>query len=337
MPTRSRREYLQLLYEAEAPVRREFTEFVIAAVAGVRVRDVERAIERMDTDTMLRDIGVTSAALSPLAEAVRQNYLRGGRFEAPAARIMFDLRSPRAENWIREHSSALVTRITEGQRQGIQRTLETGMRLGRNPRQTALDIVGRVGPTGRRSGGIVGLSAPQSQYVANAREQLLSGDPRAMREYFSRTRRDRRFDGIVHRAIAEGRPVAITDVDRITGRYSDRLLKLRGDSIARTESVEALNAGRDEAVQQAIDEGVISGQHTVGVWDATGDADTRPSHHALHGQRRIQGEPFESPTGARMMHPGDTSMGAGAEDVANCRCHKRFEYDYIGEAARRAA
>lgn len=334
MPTNSRRQYLELLDKVEKPIEQEFLEWVRVAVGAATIAEVEAHLREIDVDQVLRDLTVVSGGLSGTTEAIRTAYLQGGRFEAPAARITFDIRNVRAENWIRNNSSEFVTRIIESQREAIRTTLESGMRLGRNPRQTALDIVGRVGKTGRRSGGIVGLASNQAQYVANAREQLSSGDPSQMRQYFSRTRRDGRFDGIVKRAIESGKPVAAADIDRIVGRYADRLLFTRGESIGRTESIAALNAGREEAVLQAIDEGVISHEHTTGIWDATGDARTRPSHAYMEGQRRREGEPFRSSTGALMLFPGDTSLGAGAEDVISCRCFKRIEYDYIGQAAK---
>ncbi len=333
----SRRQYLQLLDDVANPIEREFLEYVRIAVGVATIAEIERAIESAAIADALRDIGVGAGALTGVNEAIRTAYLRGGQFEAPEARITFDIRNTRAENWLRNQSSSLVTRITESQRQGIQITLESNMRLGRNPRQTALDIVGRMGSTGRRTGGIIGLSETQAEYVANAREQLLSGDKRQMRQYFNRTRRDRRFDGIVNRAIEQGRPVSTKDVDRLTGRYADRLLKTRGDAIARTESIGALNAGRDEAVLQAIDEGVISSDLMEGEWDATSDDRTRDSHLFMDGQKRMQGEPFVSSTGARMMFPGDTSLGAGPEDLLNCRCFRIQRYNFIEQAARRAA
>jgi hypothetical protein len=329
----TRREYLKLLSDVEGPIQKEFYAYVEAVIESATIIGIEQAIQ--NNADVLRDLGITPGAMSGMNEAIRTAYLKGGQFEAPEARIVFDIRAPRAENWLRDKSSRFVTAITESQRRGIQVTLESNLRLGRGPRQTALDIVGRIGPTGRRSGGIIGLSGTQSEWVANAREQLLSGDKAQMRDYFNRVRRDRRFDGIVKRAIEEGRPVRVNDVNRITGRYADRLLVTRGEAIARSESIEALNAGRDEAVLQAIDEGKISADLTTGTWDATGDGRTRPDHAAMEGQKQPEGQPFIAPDGSLLRYPGDTSLGASAEMTINCRCFRHIEYDFI-EAARAA-
>src|SRR5690606_16523732 len=138
--------------------------------------------------------------------------------------------------------------------------------------------------------------------------------------YLTRRLRDRRFDGIVRRAIAAEAPVSAKDVDRIVGRYATRMLRFRGETIARTEALAAFNVARDESFQQAIDTGAVSAQNVTKTWGAVGDARTRDAHASMHGQKRAMGEPFRSPTGALLQHPGDASLGAGAADLANCRC-----------------
>ena len=60
------------------------------------------------------------------------------------------------------------------------------------------------------------------------------------------------------------------------------------------------------------------------IWDATGDARTRPAHMAMEGQERSIEEPFNSPTGARLKHPGDSSLGAGPADTVMCRCYVHY-------------
>lgn len=334
MPT-TRLQYLQALDRHERSIEREFLNAVRVAIRRASLADIEGGVEAQSVERIMMSVALSSAVLSLTTEAVRAAYLAGGAMEAPVARIVFDMRNPRAEAWLAEHSSQLVTRITSAQRESIRVALQAGMELGRNPRQTALDIIGRVGPTGRRTGGIAGLTDQQARFVMNARRELLSGDPEQMANYFTRSRRDRRFDALVRRAMNESRPVSAADVDRLADRYSDRLLQTRGNNIARTESLSALSAGREQALRQALDEGAVDQAFVTREWDDTGDGRTRHAHREMGGQKRRPGEPFQSPTGSLLMFPGDTSLGAGPEDIINCRCHEKIRIDFIGQAAAR--
>lgn len=326
----------------EPAILRAFLEEVRQLTDDARVAQIEALIAAGQLAEITRVIGLQTATFSLMLEAVRTTFARGGSYEAaqvPAMRrpdgsrfrLRFDMRNVRAESWLSEHSSRLVSEIVQDQRDAIRIVVSEGTRLGRNPRQTALDIVGRVDATGRRTGGVIGLTSQQTQYVANARAQLLSGDVEQMRAYLERARRDRHFDGIVRRAIAAEKPVAAADVDRIVGRYADRLLKLRGDTIARTEALTAFSAARHEAYQQAIDLGVKP-ENVISTWRTAGDGRVRDTHRAMSGQRRPWGQPFVSPSGAQMMFPGDTSLGAGASEIVACRCVKVVRIDHIAEA-----
>jgi len=205
------------------------------------------------------------------------------------------------------------------------------MTEGRNPRATALDIVGRLNrATGMREGGILGLNAAQTDAVIRARAELLSGDPAMLRNYLARARRDKRFDRLVMKAIREGRPMGRADVDAITGRYKDRLLQLRGETIARTETLASLNAGKEEGIRQLIDSGKVQRSAVKKVWRATGDDRTRDSHMALNGEEVGIDAAFTSPlTGAQMMYPHDTSRGAPASETIGCRCFYEIKVDYF--------
>jgi hypothetical protein len=146
-----------------------------------------------------------------------------------------------------------VTRIVDDQRLGIQQVLAYGLARGDNQRVTALDIVGRVSRvTGRREGGVIGLTAAQEQFVARAKQELASGEPEQLKHYLTRERRDKRFDALAQRAIRARKPVAAEDLARVVGRYSERLLALRGEMLARTETMAALGTSRDHAMRQAI-------------------------------------------------------------------------------------
>lgn len=244
----------------------------------------------------------------------------------------FDARNPRAERWILDHSGNLIEGIVADAKDAVRAVLDAGMVEGRGPRETALDITGRINrATGAREGGILGLTSGQTDAVIRAREELLSGDTAKLRNYLTRARRDKRFDRMVMKAIDDGRPVPKAEVDRITGRYKDRLLQLRGETIARTETLASLNAGKEESIRQLVDSGKVQRSAVKKIWRATTDDRTRDSHMALNGVEVGLDQAFVSPlTGAQMMHPHDVSLGAPASETINCRCFYEIKIDYIG-------
>ena len=337
----TRREYYQALDRLTGRVERAYIEAVRTVIDRATLGDIISGVAMADVEAVLGALRMDSAALSLTVEEIRAAFIAGGMMEAEAARILFDVRNPLAERWLAQESAEFVTRVAVAQRAAVQVALEQGLVLGQNPRLTALDIVGRVGRTGRRTGGLVGLADTQAgyvygayvqgRYVPGARDNLLSLDS----HYFTRTRRDRRFDRVVERAIETGTPLSRAQVDQITGRYADRLLQTRGENIARTETIAALNSGRSSAMDQAVQAGDVEQQFIENAWQSTGDPRTRHAHMEMNGQRRAYGQPFDSPTGAQMMFPGDTSLGAGPEDVINCRCYMRQEINFAAQAAAR--
>ncbi|AZR23486.1 head morphogenesis protein [Xanthomonas vasicola] len=360
MATATARQLDQLATRLDPAIRDAFLRAIREVTNQVGVQLITDLLQAGRVDDVLTVMGLDEARFADLAEALRSAYTAGGQqgvselpklrlsldpiitgsyrprtaVQSPALRPKFDLRNPAAERWLRDVSSKLVTGIVNDQRTLIREVLQVAMTAGRNPRQSALDIVGRVGETGRRIGGVIGLTAQQGQFVINMRQQLASGDPREMAKYFQRQRRDKRLDGIVKRAIAADKPVSQADIDKIAGRYADRLLQLRGEMIARTESIASMNAGREEAYRQQIEAGALAAENVIGTWSDTGDKRTRHTHRAMNGQRRMFGEPFQSPSGALMNYPGDTSLGAGPEEIVGCRCTKQFRIDMTAEVLR---
>lgn len=187
--------------------------------------------------------------------------------------------------------------------------------------------MGRINrTTGRREGGIIGLTSGQAKAVSKARVELESGDS----NYFTRKLRDKRLDGLVKRAFSSGKPVAKADIDRITGKYSDRLLKLRGETIARTEGLNAYRAANYEAYRQLIESGAVREDQISREWDSTLDKRTRDQHVAMEGVK-VQGlsQPFLMPDGSLMKHPGDASLGAPGEQIIACRCAVKYRVKYL--------
>ena len=142
-----------------------------------------------------------------------------------------------------------ITNITDQTRRAVLEAMADGYSKGQGPRQIALDVVGRIGDNGRRTGGIVGLNAPQARAVISMRSRLSSGD---LKSVLSMTKRDRRFDKTIRKHIENGTTPTSKQIERWTGRYSDRLLKLRGDTIARFETAQSVEMARVDGFRQGM-------------------------------------------------------------------------------------
>jgi hypothetical protein len=239
--------------------------------------------------------------------------------------LRFNVRDPEAEKWLRERSSSLITGIGEDIREAVRSTLQDGMAQGRNPKSVALDLVGRYDRTTKhREGGVVGLGEREQYWARSARAKLVSLDE----SYFTLELRDKRFDGIVRKAIESGKPLTAEQVTRITDRYRARALQHRGEMIGRTEALAALNRSEYESTRQALAQSGLPPAAAAKVWDSAGDARVRNSHRAMDGQRVGIDEAFVSPSGARLLHPGDVSMGAPGTEVIACRCRVRYDVQW---------
>lgn len=89
-------------------------------------------------------------------------------------------------------------------------------------------------------------------------------------------------------------------------RYSRKLLNARTETIARTESMAAANAGQEELWQQAVERGELP-EDIYEVWITTPDDALCPECAAMEGALTKVGEPFVDAGGFPPLHP-------------NCRC-----------------
>lgn len=305
----------------------------------VEIQKLLLALERRDLDAAMQALHIDRAAFQPLEAKLVEAFTAGGQgavASMPAAvsiGFRFDPGNQRAAAIIRETAATLITRLTQGEIDQARAFLADGMARGAGPRSVALDLVGRISrATGNREGGLIGLSGPYRDYVATARAELASTDPALLRNYLARNQRDRRYDKAVARAIQTGKPVPPETARTAVTRYSARLVRLRGEVIARTEGLPAIRAAKHEAFQQLVDDGRVDVMDIVRGWSTTEDGRQRDSHDAMNGQEvRGLDMPFTSPSGAQFRWPGDTSLGAPAAEVIACRCD---EYIAIKAAQR---
>lgn len=294
----------------------------------VEIQKLLLALERRDLIGAMEALHLDRPAFAGLEAKVTEAYLAGGQgavASMPAAvsiGFRFDPGNQRAASWIQRHGANLITGLWQGERDRARAHLADGMAKGLHPRAVALDLVGRINRvSGVREGGMLGLSGPQSAALQAAKAELASADPAGLSNYLTRGRRDRRFDKTVTKALREGKAIDPATAKTMATRYSASMLKLRGEVIARTEGLPAIRAAKREAYQQLIDDGRVDGQSIVRGWHTIKDGRQRDSHGAMDGQTvRGLDMPFQTPTGAALLYPGDQSLGAGAEETISCRC-----------------
>lgn len=121
----------------------------------------------------------------------------------------------------------------------------------------------------------------------------------------------------IERGIREGDgiPEVTAAVDTILTASGSERWPNRARTVARTETMGAVNAGVYRSAQ--LDAEARGDVAPFKVWLATDDNRTRPTHVAADKQRTLLSEPF-TVGGARLSFPGDPRGPAG--EVINCRC-----------------
>lgn len=100
---------------------------------------------------------------------------------------------------------------------------------------------------------------------------------------------------------------------------------IRAYTIARTETTSASNTSMQIAAEEySFDRPVTK------TWETRMTGTVRPSHEMMQGVTIGMDELFRVPKRRGgydlMMYPGDTTHGASAENIVNCRCWCTYEY-----------
>lgn len=217
--------------------------------------------------------------------------------------ISFNSTSPEVEMAQQRNRLQFIVQMTQDQRMTVNQALTQGAREGQGPEEIARSI--------RDS---IGLSSYQQQMVTNYRRALESNN----RDALERALRDRRYDRGFENAIENDVILPADRIDTMVGRYRERLLQLRGETIARTEAGRIVEQTRNISAYQAADKAGVPYSFVVKQWMATSDSRTRDTHSQMSGQARLLEDAFDSPSGAYLMHPHDSD--APAAEVINCRC-----------------
>ncbi|WP_145256932.1 phage minor head protein [Pseudomonas sp. DE0157] len=316
--------------EVEAEIKRlegeaklAYLDQVAQTIRYISLAQLEQAVADNDEDRIAEIMSL--GLLAVLLERLRAAYARGASKELlaiiiPGLRREIDMGERSVSDFLSTQAAALRDQVARDQMDAVRVVLSMGRDRGDSARTTALNLAGRLSrQTGRRTGGVVGLSGASAEAIERARDQLASGDPAQMRNYLTRVRRDPAFDAAVRDAIQEGKPLAKATIDRATTAYAQRLLSTYAEALAQTNTAEAYNKGREEGWQQLTARS--NGQYTFAKkWKTTMDGRERNTHGAMNGQTVMAEQAFTSPSGAMLMFPCDTSLGAPLNERIRCRC-----------------
>lgn len=302
----------QLLDAAESKLRRAFIRMI------TRVQDLSTfaALEPLILSGRIDDaLALGDRAIEEFADEWIEVYVTSGRQTAAhiASQLSviarFDRVNVRAVEAMQRNRLRLIREIKLSQRETINSVLSEGVRAGINPREAA-----------RAFRDSIGLTRNQEQYVRNFRAELERGSAAALR----RELRDRRFDPTVRRAM-RGEALDRATIDKMVGRYRERMVKFRSEVIGRTESLRSVHEGAEQMYDQAVRDGTLNPDELVRIWNTALDDRVRDfstgastSHLSMHGQEMPIGQPFVSGAGNQIMYPGDPS--APPEETIQCRC-----------------
>jgi hypothetical protein len=322
----------QLIAAWEPHLQKAFLDAIYAVRNAAQVDQIVRMLDAGDVDGALRAVGLDQVQFRAFDKAFESAYESGGiattnglpligDAQGFQVRFQFSIRNPQAENWLRQYSSTMISGIVEDQRTMIRDYLRAGLEAGVNPRTTALDLVGRIGASGLREGGVIGLTASQELWLRNYILELENDLPASL----TRALRDRRFDRAVLKAIRTGEPLPADLKVKMATAYKNRALRYRAETIARSETLRALHQAQEDALDQAVQAGLKTETVTM-TWRSAHDLRVRDAHQELDGQSIARGGVFQSSLGP-IRFPGDPN--ASIANTINCRCYLEPSVDFL--------
>lgn len=130
---------------------------------------------------------------------------------------------------------------------------------------------------------------------------------------------DKELEAAFYNARLDAEPTATNeDIAKTGSEGFKRTAKPRADIVSTTETQFSAEGAKlaDMDALAIISASALAARKT---WRSRGDGRVRPAHVAANGQKIHVDKPFEV-GGERLMYPADTSLGASAGNIINCRC-----------------
>lgn len=258
-----------------------------------------------------------AAILVPeLQEAIAESgrlvidILPSGSITVPGYIPSVQFTNPYAVEAVRQYTFDLIRNISAETRDAVRLSVTTAVSQGRPPAAIARDFKQTIG-----------LTVEQEQSVQNYRKYLEN----LSREALQRESRDKRYDRTVERAIETGKALPKAKIDELVAAFRRKREAQRSLTIARTESMSAMDLGQDIALEQTKQDGALA-LDLVQFWNVTVDSREREAHllvPSMNPDGVPYGEFFQTLLGP-MRYPRDRKYGKAA-NVINCRCRRSFK------------
>jgi len=314
------RQIADLMKHLEPQIEKAFLDAIAAMRGAIDTTALIEALKANDIERAVNLFRQNSGVFFELHEALRSGFIGGGALVGPTLPKMprggfaFNGRHWRAEAWIKAVGGDLIQGIQDDSLAMVRSVITSAITEGKGAQVIARDLTGRM-VAGKRTGGFLGLTAQQADSIILGRSKLLSGDPTLMREYLDLKLRNKTYDAMINRAIANGGKLSVADADRIIEAHKVKALGFRGKTIARNEAFTAQAAGREEGYRQVLDRDDVESVSCR--WQHNLSEFPRPDHLAMDGTVIKVGETFNFPD-AQMKHPHDPA--GGAKHSIGCRC-----------------
>lgn len=303
----------------ERQIEQAFLRGVRSIVDAVQFNAIRAEIARGDFASAVAGLDIEEAAFDELRTLLIETYAQGGVNEITGRRwpvpVRWNSATPQAEQFARYVIGEHITEIVRDTHDAVRWTMGDSIAFGRSANQTALDIVGRVGPSGRREGGILGLNTQRAQWVSAFRQKLMT-DPQSVANHPMLTAAQRRL-------LAGEKALSQSQINAIMRTYENAQLLSRGRAIAITERGNAINAGAVEAWRQAAEKLRVPVSALVKTWMHTGMHKHERMTHLLANGDKVIGlnTPFQIGIHS-MQYPHDPM--APASEVINCHCRVKI-------------
>lgn len=307
----------------------------ISAAKGIRdratVRRLSEIIKSEGAEAALEYMRITNGDFSDLARHMNEGYHDAGQIYARSKLTLKGYRGA-VYQWdatryeIVQAGNDLIgrdiTRISADTRNAIGNLIREGIGSGMRSRDIARLITGELSTSSYRVGGVAGLNDTQRKWVMDYRKKLQDLSP----GFASNSKRDRRFDPTINRAIAEGKPLTKEQVDNYVRRYAERLRASRAATIARTETASIVQLANYQAVLAKAEDAGVEPWRISKEWIHAGHSIRDRVQHVMMNGTTVLGmdAAFIMPDGTRMLFPHDNSLGAGADHIVNCMCRAQY-------------